>query len=106
MSSVKPYQRKPGLKDPAADQFDQLSKVSLLDGRELDVAFEASILLVTRHGLGRAFRGAIVVGQSDISQRISSATPQAVQLAGFDPTTHIALYCSAATSMTVRLWVF
>jgi hypothetical protein len=104
--SLKPYPRKPGaIDDHVADFAEQLLALPVLDGLLLtvDVTTTGSVVLY-EHGLGRAYRGAILAGQSNDAAAVRTCTPEAVIDAGGDATKQVGLRSSAATQ--VKVWVF
>lgn len=58
------------------------------------------------HGLGRRFRGAIVVGQDPSTLTLRVMSPDEVEAAGQDPTKVFGLRPSANTATTANVVVF
>lgn len=84
-----------------------LRELPILAGRLVDLEFATSNLEVVRHGLGRRYRGAIVVGASTgHDEDLTVITPQAASTAGYDPATYVVVSTQANYTGTVRLWVF
>jgi hypothetical protein len=75
---------------------------------DVDVVFSAASDAIARHGLGRKYLGAVVIGitAGHTSGFIAAATPETTRSNGYDPDTFILVKASAAYTGTVRLWVF
>lgn len=86
---------------------DFLRRCPLLDGRELRCEFSGGAGARNfAHGLGRSFRGVLVVGVDDSAIAMTPASVQGVISAGLDPAVYIRLNPSGATSTTATVWVF
>lgn len=81
--------------------------VPFLTGRLLDVSISGGGLAIQEHGLGRAYVGAWVIGQTGNNDLATIATPEATASAGQDPAKVILLDpIGAGFTGTIRLWVF
>lgn len=91
----------------ASDFAREVRENPLVSGRLVDIEFATSSLEAARHGLGRRYRGAIVVGASTgHDEDLTVITPQAAASAGYDPATYVVVSTQANYTGTVRLWVF
>lgn len=99
------YRRPPTgqLDDPSADYAEQLTRLDPISAKQVvDFSMAASTSAqYAPHGLGKAYRGAIVVGQD-------GATPVRVLLPSLSPDARrrVAVQQSTATAQTIRLLVF
>lgn len=108
MSVLKPYKRKPGAEDPAADFADQILALPhiegvLLEGLQTD---GTSNPLWFKHPLGRSFKGCVMAGQDDTGINLRTASPQATSAAGKDPATWFGVEASAGVVVTFNVLVF
>lgn len=98
--------------DRAADYAQQLDRVEILQGRIVDVHFTAngSQYGLAEHGLGRAFVGAFLMGQSGGEQIGKVYTPERILTVAlqYDPAIHIAVRWSESYTSDglFRYWVF
>lgn len=97
------YRRRGTTDDPAADWAEALKRTALIaDGRliEVDMGASTAAQLFT-HGLGRAYRGAMVVHQSGTIP-VFVGPPKTSP----DPALKLVLRMTTATAQRVALWVF
>lgn len=97
--------------DPVADFLKQLTGnpfiSAFLSGRELTVTLDGtSSTQYFNHGLGRAFRGVHVTGQTFTGTDLRIAAPQDIIAAGRDPTTVFSIRPSGAAACVVNVWVY
>ena len=92
---------------PSADFSRSLQASPIIWGRLLDVETDGTgAAQLVRHGLGRAFQGAIVVGVGNTGLLVAVGSPQNVIDAGEDPALFLRIDPDASAVTTVRLWVF
>ena len=85
----------------------EVSQCPLLSGRLVDVTFAGVSIEQARHGLGRRYQGAFVVGlNASHSGNIGALTPASAAANSVDPATHVAVVTDTSFTGTVRLWVF
>lgn len=88
-----------------------LRECPIVNGRVVSVTFSASSTAQVRHGLGRRYAGAIVIGQTaQHTQSISAVDPATWELSGNDPTVYLGVAAGSSGGVTysgtVYLWVF
>ncbi len=91
--------------DPLRDTIDQLNRIPILDGRLVDCLFYVAdgTSKSFPHGLGRPWRGAMIVGGSAASGvQCTTNTPKS-SLASPDK---VQILLSSAADATITLWVF
>lgn len=85
-----------------------VSKLRILDGQFLEVAFAATDTVNARHQLARPYAGALVVASTNPTTMtmVSVLTPAAAAAAGLDVSAYAAVRSEAAWTGTVTLWLF
>lgn len=90
-----------------ADFLRELGRIEILRGTIVDVVFDGvSINKVIRHGLGRRFRGAIMIGQTLRSPDTTVILPGGPGVADDSDTLILFQQQGVATALTARFWVF
>jgi hypothetical protein len=73
---------------------------------DVDVAFDADIAAIARHGLGKRYSGGVIIGVSAAhDSNISVATPEAADDAGYDPSVYVLVLANTAFTGTVKVWM-
>jgi hypothetical protein len=91
-----------------AEYLRLLGRLRILDGRFVDVTFDAASTANVLHGLERQFYGCIVVRSTDATgtPSLTALDPASVLALGLDPAKYVCLGASSAFTATVTLWVF
>lgn len=107
MSDILP-QRSADARSPIADFWRVVSSsIPIVRGRLVTVSVSGAVALPVRHGLQRAYRGAINVGQSSGNDVWVTATPEATVAGGYDSSEFLLIQpIGVGFTGTVRLWVF
>lgn len=78
---------------------EQLRALPIVNGRELTVTFTGGTTVEVKHGLGRAYRNVLIGEQQNTAKIVNVGISS-------DPKKLLKLVSSAATSMTVKVWVY
>ena len=83
-----------------------VARVPILRGEIVDVTFKASAVASVPHGLGRPYRGAMVVASTDPTVAVSAYATAVASGSGVDVRSVLLVAASAVNSATFTLWVF
>lgn len=91
-----------GLQSWASD----IDACPLIRGRTVVVSMAGVTSAFARHGLGRRYVGAIVIGANATAVAPVASTPAVADAAGVDSSEYVRLTCSASVTADFTLWVF
>ncbi len=105
--SIEAYRRGAATNDPSADFARGTENSPIVAGQLVQADFAGAAVLDVRHGLAKAYRGALEVARNGGTALVVTVEPATVAgAAGRDTQTFLRLTASAATSAVVTLWIF